>query len=91
MKPTFTYIEIEESTGLARGSLVIWIEREWIAPADPESQRLDEEDVARIRLIRELREDFGANDEAIPLILHLLDQICYLRSELARIGDRESG
>lgn len=59
------------------------IEANWIRPAEPESVRLDEEDIARIELIRELREDFGANEEAIPIILHLMDQLYYLRSRLS--------
>lgn len=40
---------------------------------------LDEEDLARAKLIRELQEVFGVNDEAIPIILHLLDQLYFLK------------
>jgi chaperone modulatory protein CbpM len=55
------------------------IEHHWIEPATPEADRFDEEDLARIQLIRELKEDFGVNDESIPIILHLLDQLYYLQ------------
>lgn len=36
---------------------------------------LDEEDIARARLIWELQKEFGVNDEAVPIILHLIDQL----------------
>ena len=65
--------------------MVALIEREWVSPAAPDS--LDEEDIARIHLIQELRIDFGANDEAIPIILHLMDQLYYLRLQMRKIGD----
>src|SRR5215467_493521 len=39
-------------------------------------------DLARAQLIRELKEDFGVNDEGISLILHLLDQIHGLRRSM---------
>lgn len=65
------------------------IEEEWISPI--ETDYLDEEDMARIRLIQELKEDFGVNDEGVPIILHLIDQINLLRLELIRRNDTSSG
>ena len=59
------------------------LEREWIVPSDAENRRLDEEDVARILLIKDLKEVFGVNDESIPVILHLIDEIHWLKSRLA--------
>lgn len=46
---------------------------------------LDDTDVARARLILELRNVFGANDESIPVILHLIDQIHALRERLQHV------
>lgn len=43
---------------------------------------LDDCDLARVRLILELGDSFGANDESIPIILHLIDQIHFLRERL---------
>jgi hypothetical protein len=60
------------------------IEREWIIPSNSEEKRLDQEDVARILLIKDLKEEFGVNDESIPIILHLVDQIHLLKSRLAQ-------
>jgi DNA-binding transcriptional MerR regulator len=83
---SFTIVEASRIAGIEPAHVVEWIEHEWITPAEfgPESPRLDDEDVSRLRLIRELRADFGANDDAIPVILHLLDQLCALREEIHR-------
>ena len=58
------------------------IETEWIQPANPQRRELDEADVARLRFILELKENFGANDESIPLLLHLMDQLHTLHARL---------
>ncbi len=58
------------------------IEREWIVPSNTEETRLDQEDIARILLIKDLKEIFGVNDESIPIILHLIDQIHWLKTRL---------
>jgi len=59
------------------------IEREWIIPSNTEEKLLDQEDIARILLIKDLKEVFEVNDESIPIILHLIDQIHGLKSRLA--------
>lgn len=76
----FKLAEVSALTGLDRSTVVVFIQREWVCPATTEE--LDEEDVARIRLIQELRTDFGANDESIPIILHLMDQLYVLRQKM---------
>ena len=43
---------------------------------------LDLEDLTRIHLIAELKHDFEVNDESIPIILHLIDQLNYLRNQI---------
>src|SRR5262249_12254478 len=44
-------------------------------------------DLARARLIRDLREDFGVNDEGISVILHLVDQMHGLRRSMQGLLD----
>jgi chaperone modulatory protein CbpM len=73
--------EVEETI------IIEYIENEWIQPAEPTAQKLDEEDLARIRLIENLREQLGVNDEAVPIILHLLDQLHHYRHRLAKNFD----
>jgi chaperone modulatory protein CbpM len=39
-------------------------------------------DLARAQLIRDLRDDFGVNDEGISVVLHLIDQMHGLRRSM---------
>ncbi len=64
-----------------------WVQRGWIMPSQGEGGPLfDEVDVARIRLVWELRSDMNVNDDAVPIILALLDQLYGLRCELRTIA-----
>ena len=55
-------------------------------PIEEDGQLLfDEADRARIRLIVELRRDLEVNDEAVPVVLRLLDQIYGLRRALEEL------
>ncbi len=85
----FTFQEACEHCGLAPEVLIRFVSFSWVVPdTPPESLEsivfvsLDEEDLARARLIWELQNDFGVNDEAIPLILHLIDQLNRTQLEL---------
>jgi chaperone modulatory protein CbpM len=61
-------------------TLNAWIEEEWLAPRESESTfQFSDADLARAQLIRDLKVDFGVNDEGIAIILHLLDQLHGLR------------
>lgn len=67
---------------LEAGALEDWIEAGWLLPRDNgEGRRFSEVDLARVRLIRDLRE-LGVNDDAVPVILHLIDQLHGLRRAL---------
>ena len=44
-------------------------------------------DLARAQLIRDLREDFGVNDEGVSVILHLVDQMHGLRRSMQGLID----
>jgi len=43
-------------------------------------------DVERVRLILELRDDMAVNEEALPVVLSLLDQLYELRRRLRAMG-----
>lgn len=58
-----------------------WIGEGWLIPQTGTNPLFTDMDVARARLIRDLKEDFGVNDEGISLILHLLDQVHGLRRQ----------
>lgn len=65
-----------------------WIEERWVRP-EPTSEGyvFREVDVARVQLIVELRHDLAIDDEAMPVVLHLLDQVYALRRRLKAVSD----
>lgn len=85
-KKTFTLIEVLHLTGLDHETINSCIASDWISPLSIDS--LDIEDVARLQLIAELRNDFGANDESVPLILHLVDQLYHLQNLICEREDK---
>ena len=83
IKTCFSFEEILLEGNLTENLVLEWIKNQWITPADTDGPKFDEEDVARMRLICCLQKDFGVNEEAVPIILHLLDQIHRLRFHLS--------
>ena len=73
--------EAETLCGVDQNNIRYFIAEHWVTPLDPDKNRFDEEDIERIKLIWELK-DLGANDESIPIILHLIDQLNHLHREL---------
>lgn len=71
----YTLVEACVEAGVENGFLVRCLRARWVMPAFPEDVELDERDLARLRLIATLQEDLGVNDEAVPVILHLVDQL----------------
>ena len=71
--------------GLERRDLVRWVEERWVLPErSGDTWVFYEVDVARIELIIEIRRDFALDDEAMPLVLNLLDQVYSLRRQMRR-------
>ena len=83
--------EVCERLGVEQEFVVHCIREHWIAPASPGTTELDEEDLSRLALIRELQRDFGVNEDAIPVILHLLDQLYHLRRCVREMGVDKKG
>lgn len=76
------------STGVEIRTLEIWLERHWLVLADAkDGAQFTDADAARARLIVELKDEFGANDEGVDIILHLIDQLHGVRGALARLRD----
>lgn len=73
-----------QQCGVNKEIIIHYIEEDWIHPAEEETLGLDEEDLARIRLIKELKEEFGVNDEGLSIILHLIDQLNRLHLEISK-------
>jgi chaperone modulatory protein CbpM len=69
-------------------SLEAWIAAGWLIPPQTEPELMfNDVDLARAQLIRDLREDFGVNDEGVSVILHLIDQMHGLRRSMRDLLD----
>ncbi len=79
---------IVEIEGVSETELRVWIESGWIRPARTQADyAFSEMDIARVSLIADLRQRMGVNDEAMPVVLDLMDQLYGLRRELRRVLD----
>lgn len=74
----FELNEAADKSGVNQEQIMKFISWEWITPAEPIDLKLDAEDIARIELIWELKYGLGVNDESIPIILHLVDELNHL-------------
>src|SRR5437868_6988775 len=73
---------------LDRHTLNQYIVRMWVRPIQKEDTFYFEGiDVARIQLIQQLKHDMQVNDEAMDVVLSLLDQMYDLRARLKCITD----
>ena len=75
---------VEQFPELAAPDLTDWIARGWVQPegASDAEWAFSDIDVARVRLIFELRIRMAVDVDALPLVLSLLDQIYILRGTL---------
>jgi chaperone modulatory protein CbpM len=67
-----------------RVELTQWVEFGWVTPArhEREEPAFSDLDVARVCLICDLRHDLAVEEETVPLVLSLLDQIYTLRRQM---------
>jgi chaperone modulatory protein CbpM len=74
--------------GLERRELSRWVENHWVLPErHVDTWIFHEVDVARVELIHDIRRDFAIDDEAMSLVLGLLDQVYGLRRQMRRLCD----
>jgi chaperone modulatory protein CbpM len=74
---------VEAIAGLDSDTLDHWIAIGWVLPAGHgERVGFDDTDVARVRLILEIRDELRIDDESVPVILSLLDQLYSTRRAL---------
>ncbi|MBK8174424.1 MAG: hypothetical protein IPK66_03825 [Rhodospirillales bacterium] len=68
--------------------LQAWIEHRWVRPRTTDQGFVfDELDEARIGLIRELRQELSVDEEALDVVLSLLDQLYATRGVLRRVEE----
>lgn len=79
-------VEFCVRTRLEQPVVETWVEVGWLIPPQTQPEiAFAEIDVARARLIAELRHDFGVNDEGVAVVLHLLDQVHDLRRAMGEV------
>ena len=72
--------------GLDLEDLRRWIDYAWVRPdGQPGHYRFHDIDVARLRLIVQLRDDLGVDEAALPVVLSLLDQLYETRRNMIRL------
>jgi chaperone modulatory protein CbpM len=77
---------------LDQETLEVWIEEEWLVPNETAGEpEFSEVDIARAKLIRDLKHDMGVNDEGVGIILNLLDQMHSLRKAMADMMPSKRG
>src|SRR5262249_11436549 len=63
-----------------------WVAEGWLLPDTHADQpTFGEADIARVHLIKDLRTELGVNDEAVGVILDLIDQLHGVRNRLKRL------
>jgi chaperone modulatory protein CbpM len=78
---------VAEVAGLQRPDVQRWIDNDWVRPGGVAGAYLFLDiDVARVRLIRELRDELDIDEAALPVVLLLLDQLHDLRRRMRELG-----
>jgi chaperone modulatory protein CbpM len=77
-------MKMDSSPRIGSEWLATWVEAGWVIPQDKASQRFSDIDMARAALIRDLI-DLGINEEAVPVILDLIDQLHGMRSAMRNL------
>ena len=73
MKPLAEVIAL---CGIERDEITMWIERRWLMPLASDGDFLfSEADIARAQMITEFRRDLAIDEEALPTVLGLVDQL----------------
>jgi len=73
---------LSRTVGVAEAEIIRWVELTWLRPdGAPDRWVFQEVDVARVRLIAELRE-LQMDEEAMPVVLSLLDQLYATRRRM---------
>ena len=85
---TVTIEQVAARCRTTRDEIELWIERRWIRPARVDGRPVfSDHDIARIELICDLSQDIGIEENAIDVILPLLDQVYALRNSMRLIAE----
>lgn len=72
---------------LSLRELRLWVREGWVRPAQSERGPVfDEIDIARLRLLCDLRKDMALPSNAVPTVLTLIDELHRTRRDLRRLA-----
>jgi chaperone modulatory protein CbpM len=78
-----TLHDVAAEIGVTVEDLSVWVERRWVLPTRCDDDlAFDEADRARIRMILDFHRDLAIDDEAMPVVLDLLDRLHAARAKL---------
>lgn len=81
-----TFADVTVEFGVQRDELLSWIERRWVLPLNEAGDYVfAESDVARVQMICDLRRDLAIDEEAMSVVLDLLDKLYALRRQMRGI------
>ena len=87
-------MSLDERTVVARierltlRELRLWVREGWVRPAQGERGPVfDDIDVARLRLLCDLRKDMALPADVLPTVLTLIDQLHRTRRDLRRLTE----
>jgi len=84
MNRSLHYVAAE--IGVTVEDLSGWIERRWVLPVrSGNNLAFDDADRARIRMILDFHRDLAIDDEAMPVVLDLLDRLHAARAQLRAV------
>ena len=73
--------------GLTPARLQSYVREGWVRPCSrADAPAFDEIDLARLRFIVQLRDDLDLTEDALPVVLSLVDQVHGLRRELLMLA-----
>ena len=73
--------------GLSSLRIERWVARGLLRPTgDAETWRFEQIDVARVRLLAELGDDLGLDDDTVEALVGLIDQVHTLRGQLSLLA-----
>jgi chaperone modulatory protein CbpM len=79
---------IARFAGLERAELTRWVENRWVLPDEAGGRWVFREvDIARVELILHVRHEYAVGDDAMGVLLGLLDQVYSLRRQMSRLVD----
>ena len=77
--------------GLTEAELKRWLDADFVRPTTRQGEVLfTDADIARVRLIRDLRAMLDVEEQTLPLVLSLLDQLYATRWQIRRLLEQRT-